>query len=113
MPMAMPAPPYASAATRPRPSKNPPAPITGIFTAAAACGSKRLVGIAPVCPPPSWPCAMTASTPHSATFSACRFAPIVGIVTMPAALRRLTMSLPGACAKLATRTFSAIRMSIR
>ena len=32
-PIATPAAPYARAATRPRPSKNPPAPITGISTA--------------------------------------------------------------------------------
>ena len=62
------------------------------------------MGTDPVCPPPSPPWAMTASTPHSATFSACRRAPTVGMVTIPASFRRLIESLPGARAKLATFT---------
>jgi Thiolase, N-terminal domain len=57
----------ASAGTRPRPSKNPPAAITGMSTAAVTCGISRLVGTTPTCPPPSRPVAITASMPHPAT----------------------------------------------
>ena len=45
------------------------------------------MGTVPVCPPPSPPWAMTASTPHSATFSAWRRAPTVGMTTKPASLQ--------------------------
>ncbi len=109
MPMATPAAPHASAATRPRPSVNPPAASTGMSTASTTCGSSSEVGIVPVWPPPSAPWAMTASTPHSATFSACRGAPTVGMVTTPASRSCFTRRSPGAWAKLATRTRS--RMS--
>ena len=78
VPIATPAAPYASAATRPRPSKNPPAAITGMSTASTTCGSSSVVATAPVWPPPSPPCTITASTPHAATFSAWRRAPIDG-----------------------------------
>ena len=44
MPIATPAAPYASAATRPRPSKKPPAAITGMSTASTTCGSSSVVG---------------------------------------------------------------------
>ena len=44
MPIATPAAPYASAATRPRPSKNPPAAITGMSTASTTCGRSSVVG---------------------------------------------------------------------
>ena len=44
MPIATPAAPYASAATRPRPSKNPPAAITGMSTASTTWGSSSVVG---------------------------------------------------------------------
>ena len=55
-------------------------------TASTTCGISRLVGTAPVCPPPSPPVAITASTPHAATFSACLRAPTDAIVTTPASL---------------------------
>ena len=61
-----------SAATNPRPSWNPPAASTGMSTASHTCESRRLVGTVPVWPPPSAPCAITASTPQAATFSAWR-----------------------------------------
>ena len=86
MPIAMPAAPQASAATRPRPSKNPPAAITGMSTAAATWGISRLVGTAPTWPPPSPPVAITASMPHPAAFSACLRAPTEAMVITPASL---------------------------
>ncbi len=89
--------------------------MTGMSTAPQTCGSNSVVGTAPVCPPPSAPWAITASTPHSATFSACRRAPTVGMTTTPWSLRVLTNRSPGAWAKLATltpsRTMSAMRSS--
>ncbi len=113
MPIATPAAPHAIAATRPRPSVKPPAAMTGMSTASTTCGSSSDVGTVPVWPPPSAPCAMTASTPHSATFSACRRAPIVGIVTKPASLSRAIVSCDGAWAKLATRTPSRMSSAMR
>ncbi len=56
---------------------------------------------------------MTASTPHAATFSACRFAPIDGTTTSPASLHRLIRSCFGANANDATRTPSRASRSIR
>ncbi len=111
--MAMPLAPHASAATRPRPSVNPPAPSTGMSTASTTWGSSSDVGTLPVWPPPSAPWAMTASTPHSATFSAWRRAPTVGMVTMPASLSLATMSRLGAWANDATLTFSLMSRSMR
>ncbi len=113
MPIAMPAAPQASAATSPRPSWNPPAPITGIDTVSTTWGSSSEVGTEPVCPPPSAPCAITASTPHSATFSAWRLAPIVGTVSTPLSLSRAIVSRDGAWANDATRTPSAMSKSMR
>ena len=56
---------------------------------------------------------MTASTPHSATFSAWRRAPTVGITNSPASLQRLTRAGLGAWAKLATVAPVSIISSIR
>jgi hypothetical protein len=104
VPIAIPAAPQASAATRPRPSKNPPAAITGMSTAAATWGTSRLVGTAPTCPPPSPPVAITASMPQPAAFSACRRAPTEAIVTTPASFSAAINSGFGACANEATGT---------
>ncbi len=82
-------------------------------TASTTDGRSSEVGTAPVCPPPSAPWAITACTPHSATFSACRRAPTVGITTMPPSDRRATMSGRGAWAKLATRTPCSTSSSTR
>jgi hypothetical protein len=71
------------------------------------------VGTVPVWPPPSAPWAITASTPHSATFSACRRAPIVGITNNPASLQRVTSAGLGAWAKLATRAPDSIIKEMR
>ena len=62
-------------------------------TASATWGSSSDVGTVPVWPPPSAPWAMTASTPHAATFSAWRRAPTVGITTTPRVLELLHESL--------------------
>ena len=113
MPIAMPAAPYASAATRPRPSKYPPAAITGMSTASTTWGISRLVGTEPVCPPPSPPVAITASMPQAATFSACRRAPTDAMVITPASRSRAISSGFGASAKDATGTRSAMIISIR
>ncbi len=113
VPIATPAAPYASAATRPRPSKKPPAATTGIRTASTTCGSSTLVATSPVCPPPSPPCTSTASAPHAATFSACRRAPTDGITTTPAAFSSAISSREGARAKEATRTPSSSRIRTR
>jgi hypothetical protein len=104
VPIAIPAAPQASAATSPRPSKNPPAAITGMSTAAASWGMSRLVGTAPTWPPPSPPVAITASMPHPAAFSACRRAPTEAIVTTPASFSVAISSGFGACANEATGT---------
>ncbi len=109
VPMAIPAAPQASAAASPRPSWNPPAAITGTSTASITSGNSSEVGTVPVCPPPSAPWHRTASTPHSATFSACRRAPTVGMTTTPWSFSFFTMSGRGAWAKLATRTPASIR----
>ena len=93
MPIAMPAAPYASAATSPRPSKKPPAAITGMSTASTTWGSSSVVGTGPVWPPPSPPCTITASTPHAATFSAWRRAPIDGTTHDAGVLQRLDLAL--------------------
>ena len=61
-------------------------------TASTTCGSSSVVGTEPVWPPPSPPCTITASTPHAATFSAWRRAPIVGMTTTPASLQLLDQS---------------------
>jgi hypothetical protein len=66
-----------------------------------------------VCPPPSPPWAITASTPQSSIFSACRRAPTVGITSTPASWRRATVSLVGAPAKLANRTPSRAHSATR
>ena len=71
------------------------------------------MGTVPVCPPPSPPWAMTASTPHSATFSAWRRAPTVGMTNSPASLQRVTRAGLGAWAKLATRAPVSIISSMR
>ena len=104
--MATPSAPHASAATRPRPSWNPPAPSTGIDapTASTTWGSSSEVGTTPVCPPPSPPCAITASTPHSSTFSAWRRAPTVGMTSPPASCTRAIASFVGAPANEIMRT---------
>ena len=102
MPIAMPAAPYASAATSPRPSKKPPAAITGMSTASTTCGSSSVVGTGPVWPPPSPPCTITASAPHAATFSAWRRAPIDGTTAMPASFSVLIWCSRGASANDAT-----------
>jgi hypothetical protein len=57
-------------------------------TASTTWGSRSEVGTGPVWPPPSAPWAITASTPHSATFSAWRRAPTVGMTNRPASLQR-------------------------
>src|SRR5262245_31570967 len=113
--MAIPSAPQASAATRPRPSWNPPAPNTGMAcpTASTAWGSSSEVGTVPVWPPPSAPWAMTASTPKSSIFSAWRRAPTVGMTSTPASCRRATVSLAGAPAKLTRRTPWATQRSMR
>ena len=72
-----------------------------------------MVGTDPVWPPPSPPWAITASTPQSATFSAWRRAPTVGMVKSPASLQRATSAALGAWAKLATRAPVSIMSSIR
>ena len=56
---------------------------------------------------------MTASTPHSATFSAWRRAPTVGMTNRPASLQRATRAGLGAWAKLATRTPVSIIRAMR
>ena len=113
VPMATASAPQASAAARPRPSVNPPAAMTGRSMASSTSPISSEVGTTPVCPPPSAPCAMTASTPHSATFSAWRRAPMVGMTTTPADRRRSTVRRSGACAKDATRTSAVMRCSTR
>ena len=113
MPMAMPSAPQARAAARPRPSVKPPAATTGTSTASTTCGMSSDVGTTPVWPPPSAPWAITASTPHSATFSAWRAAPTVGMTTTPASTRRSTVSRPGAWANDATGTSAVMRWSTR
>ncbi len=90
--MAIPAAPYASAATRPRPSKKPPAAMTGMSTASTTWGSSSVVATEPVWPPPSPPCTITASTPHAATFSAWRRAPIDGTTRDARVLQRLDLA---------------------
>ena len=67
----------------------------------------------PVWPPPSAPWAITASTPHSATFSAWRRAPTVGMTNSPASLQRATNLGLGAWAKLATAAPAEIISSMR
>ena len=62
--MAIPAAPKASAATRPRPSLNPPAATTGTSIASTTWGTRIEVGTEPVCPPPSPPCTITTSAPE-------------------------------------------------
>ncbi len=113
MPIAMPAAPYARAAASPRPSKKPPAAMTGMPTASTTWGSSSVVAIGPVCPPPSPPWTITASAPQAATFSACRRAPTDGITTTPASFSRAISSRRGASANEATRTPSLISRSIR
>ena len=71
------------------------------------------MGTVPVWPPPSPPWAITASTPHSATFSAWRRAPTVGMTNSPASLQRVTSAGLGAWAKLATRAPASIIRSMR
>ena len=113
--MAIASAPYTSAATRPRPSKKPPAAITGTrpCTASTTCGSRMVVGTEPVWPPPSPPCTSTASTPHSSTFSAWRLAPIDGTTSTPPSCSCPINASLGAWAKLATFTCSSISSLMR
>jgi hypothetical protein len=113
VPMAMPAAPYASAATSPRPSWKPPAATTGMATASTTCGSSTVVATSPVWPPPSPPCTITASAPQAATFSACRRAPTEGTTTTPASFSSAISSREGARAKDATRTPSSTMIRTR
>ena len=113
VPMATASAPQARAAARPRPSVKPPAAMTGRSMASRTWPMSSEVGTTPVCPPPSAPWAMTASTPHSATFSAWRRAPIVGMTTTPAAFKVSTVRRSGAWAKDATRTSAVTRCSTR
>src|ERR1700721_967865 len=60
----MPCAPSDSAATRPRPSANPPAANTGTGpTASTTIGMRGMLPIQPTCPPPSLPWAMMISAP--------------------------------------------------
>src|SRR5687768_11967577 len=102
--MPTPAAPYASAAASPRPSKNPPAAMTGMSTASSTVGSNSVVGTGPVWPPPSPPWIITASAPHDATFTACLGAPMLGMTTMSCSLSRAISSGFGASANEATFT---------
>ncbi len=112
--MAMPAAPYASAATSTRPSWKPPAATTGISTASTTCGSSTVVATSPVWPPPQPPCTITASAPQAATFSACRRAPpTAGTTTTPASFSSAISSREGARAKDATRTPSSTMIRTR
>ena len=76
-------------------------------TASTTCGSSSVVATEPVWPPPSPPCTITASTPHAATFSACRRAPIDGTTAMPASFSCLIWCSRGASANDATGTLLA------
>src|SRR5689334_17874904 len=82
-------------------------------TVSTTCGNSNVVGTGPVWPPPSPPCTITASTPHCATFSAWRLAPMEGITTTPASLSLAMSSCFGASANDATLTCSRISRSIR
>ncbi|HEX3462114.1 MAG TPA: hypothetical protein VHT49_14505 [Acidimicrobiales bacterium] len=82
-------------------------------TASTTEGVNKEVGMVPVWPPPSPPWAMTASTPHPATFSAWRRAPMVGMTTNPDSRQRATSSGFGAWAKLATFTPCSIIRATR
>lgn len=72
-----------------------------------------MVGTAPVWPPPSPPCTITASAPQAATLTACLAAPIEGITTMPWSLSFLIWSCLGASANEATFTPCLISRSTR
>ena len=87
--------------------------MTGTSTASTTWGTSRLVGTAPVCPPPSAPVAITASMPQAATFSACLRAPTEAMVTTPASRSRPISSGVGASANEATGTFSVMIISAR
>ena len=84
-------------------------------TASHTCGSSSSSARCRCGRRPRAPCAITASTPQPATFSAWRRAPTVGITTTPASFSSFTSRSPGAWAKLATftpsRTSSAMRSS--
>ena len=82
-------------------------------TASTTCGSSSVVGTEPVWPPPSPPWTSTASAPQPATFSACRLAPMDGIVTTPASFSFCSSSFFGASANDATFTPSRIIRSTR
>ena len=82
-------------------------------TAAATWGISRLVGTAPMCPPPSPPVAITASMPHPATFSACLRAPTEAMVITPASLSAAISSGFGAWANEATGTRPAMMSPMR
>src|SRR5450755_253777 len=82
-------------------------------TASTTWGTSRLVGAAPVWPPPSAPVAITASTPHAATFSACRRAPAEAMVITPASRSVAISSGFGASANEATGTCSLMITSMR
>ncbi|MNP02373.1 hypothetical protein D3C76_942240 [compost metagenome] len=93
--MAMPEAPCASAATRPLPSRKPPAATTGTSTAATTWASSIEVGTEPVCPPPSPPWMVTTSAPISTAFCACFRAPTVGMQITPASFSREIIFGPG------------------
>src|SRR3984957_16814592 len=113
VPIATPAAPYDNAAASPRPSKKPPAAITGMLTASRTEGSSSVVAIGPVCPPPSPPWTITASAPQEATLRACLARPTDGMTTEPASFSLLINSCLGANANDATLTPSRIIRSTR
>ena len=93
--------PRASAIASPRPSKMPPAPTMWIgppckglrasisLTRSQTFGMRTEVGISPVWPPPSPPCAQMMSTPASIAFFTCLGAPIMSVHGTSGARQRM------------------------
>ena len=92
VPIAIPLAPQAREAANPEPSRKPPAATTGIFTFSSTELKRRVVGVEPVCPPPSDPWITNASAPSCSAFKACLRAPTVGIQITPASLNALMNS---------------------
>jgi hypothetical protein len=83
-PVHTPCAPIASAAATCRPVPMPPAASTGVgATASITSGHSTTLPISPVCPPPSYPCAMMMSMPASRWERACFAEPQSAAIRRP------------------------------
>ena len=87
VPHCTPSAPRAKAASMPRPSAMPPAPMTGMDTAWHTAGMRAMVASSPICPPASVPSATTASAPRRSMRAASAADATTGTTFTPASFQ--------------------------